>query len=817
MARLPTLIVCGLVARHGVLGQMSMIVEAPMLIPIVLSAEAEPSAMEAIEEQAKKIRSPKVNELPAPEKLLWDKMTGCWEGTSRTDGGIAFPASSPGMYTTAPEDCCTSIPIVGNTTMKVFATPEGRAAIEFFTALNRVHIRPGIGTTNGVTTDRVFDFNPMSTNVDEKIKLHAGFALRNVTAESGYFQGVFSISDMLFANADLSGMSSMLLLDPPQIGRTSLKCFYIKISEDGNSMDFVSTGWYMYTMTGRSDLMAGQAWVCPDDYKSWSNLPAAVVQEPNCVEGCMMSTAYPMVNENQRITETLSFKKKTDEPCFTESILRPMLEGGDGYLPNTVVSVGITDGSGGILIGSVNGAPQDVVLSTTSAPESTTAVAAVPAAEADDDFPVVAAGGAATGVVLFLGVGIVVALVWRKRVAKKAESKGGASELDGSMAETGISDLQDGHIDDLVEKGVAEHWLLPWKSIEVKGEPLPPGTFGTVQRCSLLGSTEIALKISRVPETTTTEEFEAKFRSFIMEARVYRHIRHPNLVLFHGITVQDTGDRFFGIALEWLQGSDMAEYVRNRHESGQITRDITFVQDGDHARLKETKVAHDIIRAMLYLHGQEPPIAHNALKPKNILIEDVDPPLAKVTDIRKSPLSLSSNVPADVAATARCYVAPEILNGQKSDHMNDVYSFGCLILFMLTGQTPPESKDGSAARGALQKLAESDHAVEALLEVAGACLVEKPELRPAFTQVFQMLDPHSAKRPKPATATSSMASPNTSQKGKKTTKETLMSTPTSPPGTGSSPNQSTPIGSGSQNLPNTSPIQSNSLPSSANN
>lgn len=50
---------------------------------------------------------------------------------------------------------------------------------------------------------------------------------------------------------------------------------------------------------------------------------------------------------------------------------------------------------------------------------------------------------------------------------------------------------------------------------------------------------------------------------------------------------------------------------------------------------------------------EEPPIAHNALKPKNILIEDVDPPLAKVTDIRKSPLSLSSNVPADVAATAR--------------------------------------------------------------------------------------------------------------------------------------------------------------------
>lgn len=29
---------------------------------------------------------------------------GCWEGTSRTDGGTAFPASSPGMYTTAPEE-----------------------------------------------------------------------------------------------------------------------------------------------------------------------------------------------------------------------------------------------------------------------------------------------------------------------------------------------------------------------------------------------------------------------------------------------------------------------------------------------------------------------------------------------------------------------------------------------------------------------------------------------------------------------------------------------------------------------------------------
>lgn len=36
---------------------------------------------------------------------------------------------------------------------------------------------------------------------------------------------------------------------------------------------------------------------------SWESPYAVCLQEPNCVEGCMMSTAYPMVNENQRITE----------------------------------------------------------------------------------------------------------------------------------------------------------------------------------------------------------------------------------------------------------------------------------------------------------------------------------------------------------------------------------------------------------------------------------------------------------------------------------------------------------------------------------
>nr|POF07402.1 serine/threonine-protein kinase-like protein ccr4 [Quercus suber] len=111
-------------------------------------------------------------------------------------------------------------------------------------------------------------------------------------------------------------------------------------------------------------------------------------------------------------------------------------------------------------------------------------------------------------------------------------------------------------------------------------------------------------------------------------------------------------------------------------------------------------VALDIARGIEYLHVYAvPPIIHRDIKPLNIFLD------ATLT-AKLSNFYLSVEAPVDDWSGYRCervvgtygYMAPEYLNNCSLTTKIDVYSFGLVLLEMLSGRKPYHAKDNYEVR-----------------------------------------------------------------------------------------------------------------------
>eukprot|EP00747_Dinoflagellata_sp_TGD_P096675 gnl/TRDRNA2_/TRDRNA2_166910_c3_seq6.p1 gnl/TRDRNA2_/TRDRNA2_166910_c3~~gnl/TRDRNA2_/TRDRNA2_166910_c3_seq6.p1 ORF type:complete len:356 (-),score=49.62 gnl/TRDRNA2_/TRDRNA2_166910_c3_seq6:266-1189(-) len=288
----------------------------------------------------------------------------------------------------------------------------------------------------------------------------------------------------------------------------------------------------------------------------------------------------------------------------------------------------------------------------------------------------------------------------------------------------------------LMERGMLEHWLIKPEQLRVVDTYTSPhGGFGEVNRGVLLGSTDVALKAAL--RVDGSDKAASRTKALLQEIRLLRRIRHPNVVLFHGATTLRTGDvsRLF-IVLEWVDGGNFEQFLRGQH-------DWHFAQ----------KLILDIVRAMIYLHGQTPVILHRDLKPANILVEKAEPPKAKVTDFGLSVL-LEEGKDAVRRVGTKSYMAPEVVQGKPYNTAADVYSFGCVMFFALAAEHP---RDNTTMLASIQahKSATSDEK-----KVLRMCIDVDPLARPSFAKIYDDLSTASGEST--ATPSSSFASPEVS-------------------------------------------------------
>ena len=155
----------------------------------------------------------------------------------------------------------------------------------------------------------------------------------------------------------------------------------------------------------------------------------------------------------------------------------------------------------------------------------------------------------------------------------------------------------------------------------------------------------------------------------------------------------------------------------------------------------------DIANGLDYLHQRHPPIIHRDLTARNVLLTVHY--TAKISDLGMSkPLEkqrLTTNPGNFIIMPPEAHEHNPVY-----DHTIDIFSFGCLILHILTGQIPkptkefvPNPKDPESFVKVSEWDRRASYVEEAtdhyLLDIAKHCLKDKPSERPNITHVVQKL------------------------------------------------------------------------------
>ena len=183
----------------------------------------------------------------------------------------------------------------------------------------------------------------------------------------------------------------------------------------------------------------------------------------------------------------------------------------------------------------------------------------------------------------------------------------------------------------------------------------------------------VALKVI-APELAADPAFRERFRR---ESRVAASLEHPNVVTVY--EAGEVGDILF-IAMRLVSGRDLREII---HAEGAL-----------HPR-RAAALTGQVARALDAAHSRG--LVHRDVKPANVLVEaGAGDEHAFLTDfgLTKHVTSHGGLTGTGQFVGTADYVAPEQIEGMRTDARADVYSLGCVLYEALTGEVPfPRDND----------------------------------------------------------------------------------------------------------------------------
>ncbi|CAN6284781.1 unnamed protein product [Urochloa humidicola] len=270
------------------------------------------------------------------------------------------------------------------------------------------------------------------------------------------------------------------------------------------------------------------------------------------------------------------------------------------------------------------------------------------------------------------------------------------------------------------------------------GNIIGQGGFGCVYRGRLDGA-EVAIKKLKMESRQGDREFRA-------EVEIISRVHHRNLVSLVGYCIY-SDERLL-----------VYEFVPNKtldsHLHGHNGPALDWHQ--------RWKIAVGSARGLAYLHDDcYPKIIHRDVKASNILLDHNFEPKVADFGLAKYQPGDDTHVSTRVMGTFG-YIAPEFLSSGKLTDKADVFSFGVVLLEMITGRLPVQSSQSYmddtlvgwarplisqiAEGGSLQALIDprlgSDYdpsIMMRMVECAAAAVRQSAQQRPSMVQILKYL------------------------------------------------------------------------------
>ncbi|CAL9216295.1 unnamed protein product [Arabidopsis halleri] len=269
---------------------------------------------------------------------------------------------------------------------------------------------------------------------------------------------------------------------------------------------------------------------------------------------------------------------------------------------------------------------------------------------------------------------------------------------------------------------------------------LGEGGFGRVYKGVLPDERVVAVKQLKIGGGQGDREFKA-------EVETISRVHHRNLLSMVGYCISENRRL---LIYDYVPNNNLYFHL---HAAGTPGLDWAT----------RVKIAAGAARGLAYLHEDcHPRIIHRDIKSSNILLEDNFHALVSDFGLAKLALDCNTHITTRVMGTFG-YMAPEYASSGKLTEKSDVFSFGVVLLELITGRKPVDTSqplgDESLVEWARPLLS---HAIETedftaladpklgrnyvgveifrMIEAAAACIRHSAAKRPRMSQIVRAFD-----------------------------------------------------------------------------
>ncbi|CAK8572264.1 unnamed protein product [Lathyrus sativus] len=289
--------------------------------------------------------------------------------------------------------------------------------------------------------------------------------------------------------------------------------------------------------------------------------------------------------------------------------------------------------------------------------------------------------------------------------------------------------------------------------VSMSDKILGMGSTGTVYKAEMPGGEIIAVKKLWGKQKENNSNLIRRRRGVLAEVDVLGNVRHRNIVRLLGCC---SNQEITMLLYEYMPNGNLDDLLHGENKGDNIVISDWFTR---------YKIALGVAQGICYLHHDcDPVIVHRDLKPSNILLDGEME--ARVADFGVAKL-IQADESMSVIAGSYGYIAPEYAYTLQVDEKSDIYSYGVVLMEILSGKRSVDQEfgDGNSIVDWVKSKIKTKDGIEGILDknagpgcgsvreemiqmlrIALLCTSRNPADRPSMRDVVLMLQAAKPKR-----------------------------------------------------------------------